>query len=130
MRDLIWCPVPRRFVDDDESTTPGGMARAHTCYLVTTRNYPERFGMTAEGTRSVDLRECNERMGEAETFFQLIQWEAVALSEKYLMLLQDAGYDGDVFDDDVESSLPDGVRLARVEQVQEDDTMSGGVDER
>jgi hypothetical protein len=122
--------VPRRFVDDDEPTTPGGMARAHAYYLITTLEYPMRFGMTAEETRIVDVNLYKRRVMEAQFFFEDMQQEAVGLSEKYLMLLREAGYDGDVFGDDVKSSLPDIARLSRVEQVQEDDTMSGGVDER
>jgi hypothetical protein len=73
---------------------------------------------------------CKRRLREAQYFFEDMQQEAVGLSGKYLMLLQEAGYDGDVFDDDVKSSLPKVVRPPRVEQVQEDDKMSGGVVER
>jgi hypothetical protein len=127
---LIWSPVPRRFVDDDEPTTPGGMARAHARCLVTTHDYLIRFGMTAEETRVVDLSFCKRRVREAQYFLEDMQQEAVDLSEKYLTLLRGAGYHGDVFDDDVKSSLPKVVRPPRVKQVQEDDTMSGGVDER
>jgi hypothetical protein len=127
---LIWSSVPRRFVDDDEPTTPGGMARAHTRCLVTTHDYPIRFGMTADETRVVDMSFCKRRVREAQYFFEDMQQEAVGLSEKYLMLLQEAGYDGDVFVDDVKSSLPRVVRPPRVGQVQEEDTVSGGVDER
>jgi uncharacterized protein Yka (UPF0111/DUF47 family) len=88
-----------------------------------------RFGMTADETRIVDVNLCKRRVTEAQFFFEDMQQEAVGLSEKYLTLLQEAGYEGDVFVDDVKSSLPDGVRLPGVEQAQEDDTMSGA-DER
>jgi hypothetical protein len=89
-----------------------------------------RFGMTAEETRMVDGRECKQRVGEAVYFFRDAQQEAIGLSEKYLALLNEAGYDGDVFADDVESSLPTRVWLPRIRKAQEDDTMSGGDDDR
>lgn len=86
--------------------------------------------MTEEETRSVDVRECKQRMMDAAESYREMQYEARDLCENYLELLQRAGYDGNVFDDDVQSSLPTGVRLPRVEQAQEDDAMSGSVDER
>jgi hypothetical protein len=86
--------------------------------------------MTGEETRVVDVSFCKRRVREAQYFFEDMQQEAVGLSEKYLMLLQEADYDGGVFDHDVKSSLPNVVRPPRFGQVQEDDTMSGGVDER
>lgn len=86
--------------------------------------------MTAKETRMVDVRECKQRVGEAVDFSRDAQQEAVDLSEKYLALLDKAGYDGDVFADDVESSLPDRVWLPRIRKAQEDDTMSDGDDER
>jgi hypothetical protein len=86
--------------------------------------------MTEEETRSVDVRECKRRMMEAAESYREMQYEARDLSRKYVELLQQAGYDGNVFGDDVESSLPTGVRLPRVDQTQEDDAMSGGIDER
>ena len=46
------------------------MANAHLYYLVDTRDYPMRFGMTAEETRMVDVRECKQRVGEAVDFFR------------------------------------------------------------
>jgi hypothetical protein len=105
------------------------MARAHAHYLLTTRDYPVRFGMSAEETRIVDVNLCKRRVTEAQFFFEDMQQEALGLSEKYLTLLREAGYDGDLFGGDVKSSLPDGVQLPRIEQAQEDDTMSGA-DER
>ena len=113
----------------EEAREPGEMANAHLCYLVNTRDYPTRFGMTAEETRMVDGRECKQRVGEAVDFFRDAQQEAVELSEKYLKLLEEAGYDGDVFADDVESSLPDRVWQPRIKKAQEDDTMSGSDDD-
>lgn len=86
--------------------------------------------MTEEETRSVDVRECKQRMMDAAESYRDMQYEARDLYEKYLELLQRAGYDGELLGDNIQSSLPTGHRLPRVEEAQEDDTMSGGVDER
>ncbi|KAH0286416.1 hypothetical protein M436DRAFT_86192 [Aureobasidium namibiae CBS 147.97] len=123
-------PQPRRFGIDDELTTPGSIARAHTHHLLTTRDYVGRFSMTEEETRSMDVRECKQRMTDATELYREMQYEARDLCENYLELLHRAGYDGDVFADDVRSSLPSGLRMPRVEQAQEDDAISSGVDER
>ena len=112
--DLL--PEPRRFEIDNEPTTPGSIARAHTHHLLTTRDYLGRFGMTEEETRSMDVRECKQRIMDAAESYREMQYEARDLCENYLKLLHRAGYDGDVFGDDVQSSLPSGVRMPRVEQ--------------
>ena len=81
--------------------------------------------MTEEETRSVDVRECRQRMMDAAESYREMQYEARDLCGNYFELLQRAGYDGDMFGDNVQSSLPSGIRLPRVEQAKEDDTMSG-----
>lgn len=86
--------------------------------------------MTDEETRILDVRDCKQRMMDAAESYREMEYEARDLCENYLHLLQRAGYDGDIFGDEIQSSLPTGIRLPRVEQAQEDDTMSGGVDER
>ena len=72
--------------------------------------------MTEEETRSMDVRECKQRIMDAAESYREMQYEARDLRENYFKLLHRAGYDGDVFGDDVQSSLPSGVRMPRVEQ--------------
>lgn len=122
--------VPDRFEYDREPTTPGGLARAHTHYLVTTRNYPMRFAMTTEETRSVDVKECKRRMIDAAVRFRDMRAEALDVSDKYFAILQQAGYKSeDVFGDSIRSSLPSAAQLPLFDLAAEADAVSGGVDE-
>lgn len=122
--------VPDRFEYDRKPTTPGGMARAHAHYLVTTRNYPMRFDMTADETRNVDVKECKRRMIDAAVRFRDMRTEALDLSAKYFAILQQAGYDAEgVYGDGVRSSLPTAFQLPLFDLAAEADATSGGVNE-
>ncbi|KAG9576350.1 hypothetical protein KCU77_g13986, partial [Aureobasidium melanogenum] len=122
--------VPERFENDREPTTPGGLARAHTHYLVTTRNYPMRFAMTTEETRSVDVKECKRRMIDAAVRLRDMRTEALSLSDTYFAILQQAGHEAKgVYGESIISSLPTAAQLPQFDLAAESDAVSGGANE-
>ncbi|THY18189.1 hypothetical protein D6D01_07331 [Aureobasidium pullulans] len=91
----ITTTLPDRFGNDKDPTTAGGMARTHAHQLATARRLKMRLGMTADETREADVRNCRAQISDAVHHFQDMQDAAYDLSEKYWVLLNQAGYESD-----------------------------------